>query len=104
MNAIIKIGNNQYKIFPKQSIYVPFLKKQIGKKIFLKKILLFKDKKNIFIGNPFLKKIKIKIKILDYLKGKKFFSFKKKRRKGFKKKKGYRENFTKIKILYIKKK
>jgi large subunit ribosomal protein L21 len=49
-----------------------------------------------------LKGAKVTAKILSHLKGDKVIVFKKKRRKGYKKKNGHRQQFTKIEITNIK--
>jgi large subunit ribosomal protein L21 len=48
-----------------------------------------------------LKGAKVTAKILSHLKGDKVIVFKKKRRKGYKKKNGHRQQFTKIEITSI---
>lgn len=99
MFAIIKIGSNQYKIFEDKFLYVPFIKKSKGDILDFHPMCILNKQGKIFIGNPILKNYNIKIMILDHILGKKIIIFKKKRRKGYKVKKGYRQKLTKIKIL-----
>ncbi|BDT61552.1 MAG: hypothetical protein RDO_0800 [Flavobacteriales endosymbiont of Rhyzopertha dominica] len=104
--AIIKFGNHQYLIFPKKFIYINKLKKyNINDIIYFKKnILLVKDINNkIYIGNPKIKNFIIKAIIINNIKDNKIIIFKKKRRKGYKIKKGHRQYLTKLKIIKIKK-
>ncbi|WP_185868501.1 50S ribosomal protein L21 [Blattabacterium cuenoti] len=102
--AIVNIKGIQYKLFEKQSIYLPHLFHEIGKKILLDKIYLFVDQGIVQIGNPYLKSIHVKIEILEHLKGKKMIIFKKKRRKGYKVKKGFRPLYSKIQVVSFLKK
>ncbi|BBA17510.1 50S ribosomal protein L21 [Blattabacterium cuenoti] len=97
--AIVNIKDKQFKIIENTYIYVPHISAKIGEKILLDQVFLFSKEGNLFLGNPFLEKIKVKIEILQHVKGKKIIIFKKKRRKGYKVKNGFRPLFSKIKII-----
>ncbi|WGH24596.1 MAG: 50S ribosomal protein L21 [Candidatus Shikimatogenerans bostrichidophilus] len=100
--AIILINNNQYLIYPNKYTYIHKLNYNVNKILFIKRILyIIKKNNNIEIGQPYLKKYRVKILIIEHLKNKKIIVFKKKRRKGYRRKTGYRHNITKIKILSI---
>jgi large subunit ribosomal protein L21 len=55
----------------------------------------------VSVGAPLLAGAKVSGKILDHVKGDKVIIFKKKRRKGYKKKNGHRQDFTKVMIESI---
>jgi ribosomal protein L21 len=97
--AIVNIKDKQFKVTEDQYIYVPHISENVGKKILLNQVFLFCKEGTIMIGHPYLKKIIVKIEILEHIKGKKIFIFKKKRRKGYKVKNGFRPLFSKIKII-----
>lgn len=100
--AVILIKNKQYLVVPNKYSYIDKLKYKKNKIIKIKKILFLLEKNNkVIIGSPYLKNYNIKILIVDHLKNDKVIVFKKKRRKGYKVKRGYRHNLTKIKILSI---
>ncbi|MDH3004346.1 MAG: 50S ribosomal protein L21 [Candidatus Shikimatogenerans sp. JK-2022] len=102
--AIILYNNNQYLIYPNKYTYINKLKFNINTKFYINKVLLIIYNNNkIKIGKPYLKKILIKALVVDHIKNDKIIIFKKKRRKGYKKKRGHRQILTKIKIVYIKK-
>ncbi|WDE42161.1 50S ribosomal protein L21 [Candidatus Karelsulcia muelleri] len=102
MKAYFEALGKQYCAKPYKYIDIPFIKiEKIGQKILLKKILLFSNKEKFNIGNPYLKNLYILAKVISHYKEKKKICFKKKRRKGYKLKKGHRQNMTKIKILSI---
>ncbi|WP_185850373.1 50S ribosomal protein L21 [Blattabacterium cuenoti] len=102
--AIVNIQGKQFKLFEKKYSYVPKIIVEEGKKIILNKVLFFSSEKESYLGTPFLNNILIEVEILQHLKGKKIIVFKKKRRKGYKVKKGVRPHFTKIKVIsFIKK-
>ena len=55
---------------------------------------------SFLLGNDV--KAKVKAEIVDHVKGDKVIAYKQKRRKGFRKKKGHRTHYTKIKVTDIK--
>lgn len=101
MFAIIEIGGTQYKVIEGKILYVPFIKKSEGEQICYNVIYYHNKDGDSIIGNPIIKNIYVKIKILQHLKGKKVIIFKKKRRKGYKLKKGYRQKMSKLEIISI---
>ncbi|MDH3004370.1 MAG: 50S ribosomal protein L21 [Candidatus Shikimatogenerans sp. JK-2022] len=101
--AIILIKNNQYLVYPNKITYINKLNNNTNNILYINKILYIIDNNNkIYIGNPLLNNFIIKILIINNIKDKKIIIFKKKKRKGYKKKIGYRKIFTKIKIINIK--
>lgn len=60
--------------------------------------MLAKKDDDVLIGKPLLKNSYVEAEIIDQYKSKKIVVFKKKRRKGYSKKLGHRQNYTKIKI------
>ncbi|WP_341652138.1 50S ribosomal protein L21 [Blattabacterium cuenoti] len=97
--AIANIKDKQFKLIENKYIYVPHISENVGKRILLNQIFLFFKEGKLFLGNPFLEEISVKIEILQHVKGKKILILKKKRRKGYKVKNGFRPLFSKIKII-----
>ncbi|WP_341664646.1 50S ribosomal protein L21 [Blattabacterium cuenoti] len=97
--AIANIKDKQFKLIENKYIYVPHISENVGKKILLNQIFLFFKEGKLFLGNPFLEEVSVKIEILQHVKGKKILIVKKKRRKGYKIKNGFRPLFSKIKII-----
>lgn len=101
MFAIIEIGGSQYKVIEGNFLYVPFINKSEGQNISFNVICYLKKDGSYIIGNPIIKDVYVKVKILKHLKGKKVIIFKKKRRKGYKLKRGYRQKISKLEIISI---
>lgn len=101
MYAIVDIGGKQFKVSKNDLIVAPKIPGEIGNKIQLDKILLLSDKGKITVGQPILEGVKINAKIMGFERGKKVIVFKKKRRKGYKVKKGHRQDYTKLMIQSI---
>lgn len=103
MKAIIDIQGQQHIITPGDIIQVNrYETKLVGELIEIKNILFIKNNEDIKIGTPFLENYYVKAKILEHKRGKKIIIFKKKRRKGYEKKQGHRQNLSVIKIEEIK--
>lgn len=98
MYAIVNIKGNQYKVTQNQKVFVPKLKEEIGSKVTFDNVLMFtSDNKSFEIGSPTLSK-KVSATVLEHVKDDKVIVFKKKRRKGYKVKKGHRQNYTAVQI------
>ena len=100
MYAIIDICNRQFKIMEGDVIFTPKLDYKNDEEIEFNKVLFYSDKKNVF-GNPYLKNVSIKAKVLCHTKDDKVKIFKKKRRKNFQKSQGHRQLYTKVLISKI---
>lgn len=74
---------------------------ELGKEIILNRILLVNDNGNVFIGQPYLKNVKIQGKILEHLRGKKKIVYKMRSKKKTRRKQGHRQELTRILIENI---
>jgi large subunit ribosomal protein L21 len=101
MYAIVEIAGKQFKVVKDQYIYAPKLEGEAGTAVSFDKVLLVDNDGSIDIGAPLLSGISVSGKILEHVKGDKVIVFKKKRRKGYAKKNGHRQQFTKIQIESI---
>lgn len=98
MYAIIDVNNRQYKVKQGQEIYVDLQKAEVGDNLTFDRILLADNEGTVTIGTPALDNASISASVIDHVKGDKVIVFKKKRRKGYKVKKGHRQRYTKIRI------
>ena len=101
MYAIVSIAGQQFKVAKDQHIFVHRLQGDEGASIEFDNVLLAENEGTFKIGADALKGAKVSAKIVSHLKGDKVIVFKKKRRKGYKKKNGHRQQFTKIEITGI---
>ncbi len=101
MYAVIQIGSFQYKVSEGDTIETQLLDSKEGDKITLEQVLLVVDDLKVEIGQPFLKSAKITAQVVRHLKGPKAISFKYRRRKDSKWKKGHRQNLTALSITKI---
>ncbi len=101
MYAIVDVNSRQYKVKQGQEIYVDLQSAEVGSALTFDKVLLADNEGNITVGTPVLRNASVSAKVLDHVKGDKVIVFKKKRRKGYRVKKGHRQRFTKIRIESI---
>lgn len=101
MYAIVEIGGHQYKVEKSQKLFVNRLETEVGKSFDLDQVLLIDNGGKITVGAPVLEGASVKAKVLDHLKGDKVIVFKKKRRKGYEKKNGFRASITQIEVQDI---
>ncbi|KPK40291.1 MAG: 50S ribosomal protein L21 [Omnitrophica WOR_2 bacterium SM23_29] len=100
MYAIIQTGGKQYKVFKGDTIDV----ERLGvhkKEITIKDVLLISDGKDITVGRPFIKDAKVICEVLSDFKGKKVLSFKYRRRKNSRWRRGHRQQLTRLRIKEI---
>ena len=99
MFAVVKIAGQQFKVEKDQTLYVPQLSGNAGDKVEFSEVLLVDNNGSLSAGDAV--KAVVKAEIVDHLQGDKVIAFKMKRRKGFRKKIGHRNHYTKIKINEI---
>jgi len=102
MYAIVEIAGQQFKVEKDQSIFVHRLEGEEGSSVDFDQVFLIENDSKINVGTPLVEGAKVSAKILTHLKGDKVIDFKKKLRKGYRKKNGHRQYFTKILIENIK--
>ena len=101
MYAVLETGGKQYNEEAGKCYYVEKLDAEVGETVELENVLLIADGDNVKVGNPTVEGAKIKATVEAQGKGKKVIVFKFKPKKNYRKKKGHRQPFTKIKIEAI---
>ena len=101
MYAIVNIAGQQFKLTENKPIYVHRLDAKEGDSLEFGEVLMAENNGSFKIGPDALKGAKVTAKVLAHLRGDKVLVFKKKRRKGYQKMNGHRQNLTKIQIESI---
>lgn len=103
MYAIVEFKGKQYRVEKDQVLKVAYLGEEIepGTEVDIERVLLFKNDEDTQIGHPTVENARVKCEVVSHGRDKKVIVFKKKRRKGYQKKQGHRQNFTMIKIKEI---
>jgi large subunit ribosomal protein L21 len=101
MYAVIETGGKQYKVTEGMLLKVEKLDVPEGESLEINKVLLINKDGNLIVGTPYLENASVKATVIETKKDKKILVFKKKPRKGFKRLRGHRQYYTKLKIETI---
>ena len=101
MIAIVDIAGQQFKVAKDQKFYVNRLQGEAGSKVEFSEVLLLDNEGTVTIGTPLVEGAKVSATIVAHLRGDKVKVCKKKRRKGYQKETGHRQNLTQVKIEAI---
>jgi large subunit ribosomal protein L21 len=100
MYAVVKTGGKQYKVAKGDVLDVEKLDVDPGKKLDLDVLLLADDTKVVTDAGA-LAKAKVSAKVIEHLKAKKVLVFKFKKRKGYKRTRGHRQNLTRLEVTAV---
>jgi large subunit ribosomal protein L21 len=98
MFVIVTIAGQQFKVEEGNELFVHRLDAKEGDQISFEDVLLVDQDGEVTLGKPKVEGAQVNASVLEHLKGDKVIVFKKKRRKGYRKKNGHRQHFTKIKV------
>ena len=101
MYAVVEIAGQQYKVSAAAKIYVPKLEAEIGSKVKFDRVLLVGDEKKTTVGQPYVKGAHVEGTVLKHMQDDKVTVFKKKKRKGYKVRRGHRQQFTQVEITAL---
>jgi large subunit ribosomal protein L21 len=101
MYAIVEIAGQQFKVEEGKKIFVHRMDASEGENVVFEKVLLIDNDGAISIGEPVIADTVVEATVLGHARGDKVIIFKKKRRKGYQKRSGHRQDFTEIEILSI---
>jgi len=98
MYAIVNISGKQFKVAASQKVFVPLLEAEVGGKVEFPDVRLYSDEQGVVVGTPNIASAKVTATVLEHVKDDKVLVFKKKRRKGYRKLNGHRQQLTRIEI------
>ncbi len=98
MYAVIKTGGKQYRVSPGDSIEVEKLPYEVGAKIELDQVLLVAGDSQASIGQPLVEGAIVKATVTRQAKGRKVIVFKYRSSKRYRRKKGHRQQLTRLRI------
>ena len=102
MYAIIEACGKQYKVVEGDVVFFEKLDTEACKKVTFDKVILVSDDKDVQVGNPYVKGVKVEGKVVSHGKAKKIIVFKMKAKKNERTKQGHRQPYTKVEITAIK--
>ena len=98
MYAIVECGGRQYRAEEGHSFVVEKLPYEVGEQIELDKVLLISADDDVIVGQPQIADALVKATIVDQFRGKKIFVWKYRPRKRYRKRRGHRQSYTRLRI------
>ena len=98
MHAIIETGGKQYKVTEGDTLCIEKLASEAGENVTFDKVLAVIDGDKITVGTPVVEGAKVDASVVKNGKGKKVIVFKYKPKKGYRRKQGHRQPYTKVTI------
>jgi len=102
MYAVLETGGKQYRVAPGETVEVDRLEAEAGKPVTLDRVLFVSDDSKLSIGAPTIANAAVVADVVEHFRGDKKIAFKMKRRKGYHRTVGHRQEMTRIKISEIK--
>ena len=99
--AVINTGGKQYKVAEGDKLNVELVGVEPGKKVTFSDILLLQDNGKTKVGTPTVSGATVTGKVEEQIRGEKLIIFKKKRRKGYQKATGHRQELNTVTIEKI---
>ena len=100
MHAIIETGGKQYKVAEGDTLFIEKLPVEAGEAVTFDKVLAVIDGENVTVGTPVVEGAKVDASVVKNGKGKKIIVFKYKPKKGYRRKQGHRQPYTKVTISF----
>ncbi len=101
MYAIVDLDGRQYRIQEGQQVFIHRLQGEEGSSVVFDKVLMIDSDGSVEIGQPVIDGASVSATILSHLRGDKVLIFRKKRRKGYQKLNGHRQNLSQVRIDQI---
>lgn len=102
MYAVIETGGKQYRVTAGDKLEVERLETEAGKPHTFDRVLLVANDGKVSVGTPTLASARVVADVTQHLRGEKKIAFKMKRRKGYHRTVGHRQELTRVKITEIK--
>ena len=102
MYAVLETGSKQYRVAAGDTLKVERLTADKGSSITFDRVLLVSNDGKVTVGSPTVTGATIVADVVDHIRGEKKLTFKMKRRKGYHKSIGHRQELTVLKVKEIK--
>ncbi len=98
MYAIIRTGNRQYRAEVGKLIDVERLPNPVSDSFEISDVLLVGDDDNTVIGQPNVEGARVKVTVVDQFRAKKVIVFKYRQRTNYRRKRGHRQYYTRLRV------
>jgi large subunit ribosomal protein L21 len=102
MYAVLETGSKQYRVSTGDKLEVERLAVEAGQPVTFDRVLLVGNEGKFSVGSPTVPNASVLADVVEHIRGEKKVTFKLKRRKGYRKKIGHRQELTVVQIKEIK--
>lgn len=102
MYAVLETGSKQYRVAAGDTLEIERLEVEAGKPVTFDRVLLVNNDGKLTVGSPTVKAASVVADVVAHTRGEKKIAFKMKRRKGYHRTVGHRQELTVVKIKDIK--
>ncbi len=102
MYAVLETGSKQYRVTAGDTLEIESLEIEAGKPVTFDRILMVNNDGKVTVGSPVGANATVVADVVEHIRGEKKLTFKMKRRKGYHKSIGHRQELTVVKIKEIK--
>ena len=102
MYAVLETGSKQYRVTAGDTVQIERLDIEAGQPVTFDRVLLLNNEGKLSVGAPTVANATIVADVVEHIRGEKKIAFKMKRRKGYHKTIGHRQELTVVKIKEIK--
>lgn len=102
MYAVLETGSKQYRVAAGDTLEIERLSVDAGQPFTFDRVLLVNREGAVTVGTPTVSGATVEADVVEHIRGEKKLTFKMKRRKGYHKSIGHRQELTVVKIKEIK--
>ena len=101
MYAVLETGSKQYRVSAGDTLEIERLSTEVGQPVTFDRVLLVNNEGKVSVGAPTVANATVLADVVEHIRGEKKLTFKMKRRKGYHKSIGHRQELTVVKIKAI---
>jgi large subunit ribosomal protein L21 len=101
MYAVLETGSKQYRVTAGDTLQIERLDVKAGDSVTFERVLLVNNDGKVSVGAPTVAGASVVADVVDHIRGEKKLTFKMKRRKGYHKSIGHRQELTVVKVKAI---
>jgi large subunit ribosomal protein L21 len=101
MYAVIKTGGKQYRVAKDDVLTIEKLEAEPGSTVEFSEVLMVGEGESVKVGKPTVSGAKVTAELVEQTRGPKVISFRKRRRKNSRRKRGHRQDLTTVRITGI---
>ena len=102
MYAVLETGSKQYRVKAGDKLQIERLAVEAGQPVTFDRVLLVNNEGKLSVGTPIVANASVVADVVEHIRGEKKIAFKMKRRKGYHKTIGHRQELTVVQIKEIK--